>query len=174
MYAESLRLRIYPDSALREQALPVTSIDGFLEVLTHEMVGVMYKYQGIGLAAPQVGFLQRLVVMDVGDGLLALANPEIVQKEGNDRLEEGCLSLPDIHVEIDRGSGITVIGITPEGNEVRRDLEGLVARVMQHEIDHLDGQLIIDRASPVKKVLLKKQLKELSNQDHRQTKGFQQ
>lgn len=162
MNKESLRLRIYPDSALRERAQPVTMIDGFMEMLVREMSSFMYRYQGIGLAAPQVGFLQRVVIMDVGDGLMALANPVILHQEGADSLEEGCLSLPDIAVEIDRSLQITVNGVTPEGKEVRRDLDGLSARVMQHEIDHLDGRLIIDHASPVKKVLLKKQLKRLS------------
>ncbi len=164
MNKESLRLRIYPDSALRERAQPVTMFDGFLEVLVQEMSDLMYRYQGIGLAASQVGFLQQLVVLDIGEGLLALANPIIIQREGTDQLEEGCLSLPDILVNIDRNFAVTVKGLNPDGEEVHRDLEGLEARVMQHEIDHLNGRLIIDHASPVKKVLLKKQLKELAQQ----------
>ncbi|HKJ69894.1 MAG TPA: peptide deformylase [bacterium] len=164
MNKESLRLRIYPDSALRERAQPVTRIDGFLEVLVQEMSDLMYRNQGIGLAAPQVGFLQRLVIMDVGNGLLAMANPEMLHREGSDNLEEGCLSLPDVLVDIDRDFAVTVKGLRPDGEEVRRDLDGLAARVMQHEIDHLDGRLIIDYATPVKKVLLKKQLKALAQQ----------
>lgn len=164
MSSESLRLRIYPDSILRDRAQPVTVIDNFLEVVVREMAELMYRHQGIGLAAPQVGFLQRLVIMDVGDGLLALANPEIIRWEGRDRLEEGCLSLPQVLVDIDRSIRITVTGITPAGAPIRHDLKGLAARMMQHEIDHLDGRLTIDYASPVKKVLLKKQLKELTKQ----------
>lgn len=161
---ESLQLRIYPDNALREHSQPVTIIDNFLEQVVLEMAELMYRNQGVGLAAPQVGILQRLVVMDIGDGLLAVANPEIIRREGEERSEEGCLSLPQVLVDIDRSTQITVTGITPSGNEIRRDLEGLAARVMQHEIDHLDGRLIIDYASPVKRVLLKKQLKELAEQ----------
>ena len=162
MRSDSLRLRIYPDSALRDCAQPVTEIDSFLQVTVREMADLMYRNKGIGLAAPQVGLQRRLVIMDVGDGLLVLVNPEIILREGRDRLEEGCLSLPQVLVDIDRSGQITVTGITPAGKAIRRDLEGLAARVMQHEIDHLDGRLIIDYVSPVKKVLLKKQLKELA------------
>jgi peptide deformylase len=119
-------------------------IDSEIRELINEMKYIMYKNSGIGLAAPQVGILKRIFIADVGDGLFALANPVIVDTEGQDKLLEGCLSLPDIGVDVSRNQAITVTGIVPEGEELKMDLSGLLARVVQHEIDHLNGVLIID------------------------------
>jgi peptide deformylase len=158
------QLKLYPDSVLRKKSLPINDVDGAVRDLMDGMAEIMYTYNGIGLAAPQVGMLQRIIIADIGEGLITLANPEILQKEGKDRLEEGCLSLPDIQVNIARSQSIFVSGINPEGKEVQHELSGLMARVIQHEIDHLNGVLIIDYASPSEKILLRRQLKELQKQ----------
>ncbi|HEX9655136.1 MAG TPA: peptide deformylase [bacterium] len=155
------QLRLYPDSVLRRKCLPVNDVDGAVRELINGMAEIMYTYNGIGLAAPQVGVLQRIIIGDIGEGLVALANPEIVEKNGDDRLLEGCLSLPDIHVNVARGQSIFVRGISPDGREVNQEFAGLMARIIQHEIDHLNGILIIDYASPTEKIVLNSKLKEL-------------
>lgn len=159
------RLKLYPDAVLRKKSLPLDDVNGAVRDLMAGMAEIMYTYNGIGLAAPQVGMLQRIIIADVGEGLLTLANPEILQKEGEGRLEEGCLSLPDIQVDIARSQSIFVRGLNPEGKEVQHELSDLMARVIQHEIDHLNGVLIIDYASATEKILLRRQLKELQKQE---------
>lgn len=159
------RLRLYPDAVLRKKSLPLDDVNGAVRDLMAGMAEIMYTYNGIGLAAPQVGMLQRIIIADVGEGLITLANPEILQKEGEGRLEEGCLSLPDIQVDITRSQSIFVRGLNPEGKEVQHELSDLMARVIQHEIDHLNGVLIIDYASTTEKILLRRQLKELQKQE---------
>lgn len=158
------KLRLYPDLALRQKSLPINDVDGAVRDLMDGMAEIMYTYNGIGLAAPQVGMLQRVIIADIGEGLITLANPEILQKAGEDRLEEGCLSLPEIQVNIARSQSIFVRGINPEGKEVQHELSGLTARVIQHEIDHLNGVLIIDYASATEKIFLRRKLKELRKQ----------
>ncbi len=110
------------------------------------MAEIICTHHGIGLAAPQVGVLQRVILADIGNGLITLVNPEIIEGEGEVRLEEGCLSLPDIKVEISRKRSILVRGISPEEKEVKQEWSSLAARIIQHEIDHLNGLLIIDYA----------------------------
>jgi peptide deformylase len=150
------QLKIYPDTVLREKALPVKNLDGDSLDLINSMIQLMYKNQGIGLAAPQVGVLKRIIIADIGEGLLTLINPEIIEKEGQDKLEEGCLSLPGIQIEITRNYTTTVRGVDSQGKEIERELNGLMSRVVQHEIDHLGGALIIDYVSVVEKFLLTK------------------
>jgi len=154
-------LRLYPDSVLREKALPVDDVDGEVSDLIKGMAEIMYSYEGIGLAAPQVGVLKRVIIADIGEGLLSMANPEILQKEDEDRLQEGCLSLPDIQVEIERKKIISVRSISQQGKEIILELYGLMARVIQHEIDHLNGILIIDYTTLMEKFLLQQKLTEL-------------
>ena len=157
----SHNIKLYPDSVLREKALPVDNVDGDISKLIDGMAEIMYSYQGIGLAAPQVGVLKRVIIADIGDGLLSMVNPEILEKGDEDRLEEGCLSLPNIQVEIERKKMISVRGISQEGKEITLELNGLMARVIQHEIDHLNGILIIDYVPLAEKFLLHKKLTEL-------------
>jgi peptide deformylase len=129
------------------------------------MAETMYAAPGIGLAAPQVGECKRLIVLDVkaayGDEaeLIVLINPEIVESEGCVKSEEGCLSLPGFTVSIDRSETVTVKGLDREGNEITIPAEGLLAMALQHEIDHLEGTLLLDRASFLKREFYKKQLK---------------
>ena len=148
----------YGESLLLEKSLPVEKIDEELRRLIDDMVETMYAGEGIGLAAPQVEVLKRIIVVDISSGeqpaeLVVLINPDIVAEEGSVVSEEGCLSFPNITVEIERPQWLKVRGLTPEGKEVEIEAEDLLARALYHEIDHLNGILIINRASPLKRDL---------------------
>jgi len=143
----------HPNPALAEHAREVDpTTDESLRELVVAMAHVMYDAPGIGLAATQVGVLKRVVVYDLdedGKGLIALCNPTIVEASDETELDdEGCLSLPGITVSVDRPCSVTCEAVTLNGTPVRINAEGLHARLLQHEIDHLDGVLIIDRAEP--------------------------
>jgi peptide deformylase len=141
------QIRQYPDVALRMKAKEVTEFDEFLMQLVERMIHLMSDAQGVGLAATQLGILQRIFVFDHEEkGAQAVVNPRIVDPSAEKETdEEGCLSLERVRVPVERSTKITVEGVNPDGEEVRFELEGLAARVVQHEIDHLDGLLIIDR-----------------------------
>ena len=139
-----LHLRLFPDAVLRRTARPVADVDGTVRGLMQRMAEIMYTCQGIGLAAPQLGVLRRVIVADVGEGLLSLANPELLTREGEEQLVEGCLSLPGVAVNVTRETVVVVRGIDAGGRECERVVTGLAARVVQHEIDHLNGVLILD------------------------------
>jgi peptide deformylase len=153
-------IRIYPDPILRKKALPVKNIDGQVKEVADRMAESMYKNKGIGLAAPQIGLLSRIIVVDLGEGLKTLINPEMVEGEGESILEEGCLSLPNIEVPIKRKDKVFIRGWDLDGKEVNLELMGFPGRVYQHEIDHLSGILIINHLSRLKReLLIKKMLK---------------
>ncbi len=158
--SKKIQLTFYPDKVLREKALPVVNLNGDLHDLINTMAILMYENHGIGLAAPQVGVIKRIIMADIGEGLLTLINPEIIEQEGRDKLEEGCLSLPGIQVQIDRNYTTLVRGVDKEGRARELELDGLMSRIIQHEIDHLNGVLIIDHASVAEKFLLKEKLKQ--------------
>jgi peptide deformylase len=146
-------VRQYPDPVLRMRAREVTAFDGALEQLVERMVRVMTDAHGIGLAAPQIGVLQRVLVhhADEDGEPVVLVNARIVERgEGTDSMEEGCLSLgaAEVLVEVERPTRVAVEARAVDGSPLRVEAEGLEARVIQHEIDHLDGILIIDRTSP--------------------------
>jgi peptide deformylase len=144
-----LRLRLYPDAILREVASPVSRFDRRVTDLAAEMVELMLRHEGIGLAAPQVGVLQRLFVADVGNGPVCVVNPQLqLTADEGDEMTEGCLSLPNTRVAIDRSQKIEVRGYEPTGKPLCMTAEGLLARVIQHEVDHLNGVLICDYALP--------------------------
>jgi len=166
--SKKFQLRIYPDMMLRQKALPVENLNSDLHNLLSSMTRLMYENDGIGLAAPQVGVLQRVIIADVGEGLITLINPEIIEKRGQDRFEEGCLKLPGIHVEIRRNYTMLVRGVDLKGKGKELELNGLISRVFQHEIDHLNGVLIIDHAFPVERFLLTKEIKETEQKDSNQ------
>jgi len=152
----------YPNSILRKTAEPVESFDDDLKILLDQMADAMYVKDGVGLAAPQVGISKRIIVVDIGEGLLCLVNPEILAREGEEKvLEEGCLSLPGVRVDVSRPEKITVAGFDEKGGRIEKNVLGLNARVFQHEIDHLNGVLIIDRLNTLQRVLLKSKLKRL-------------
>jgi peptide deformylase len=157
-----LEILIYPDPALREKAEPVEVVDDEVRTLIEEMMDAMYDDDGAGLAATQVGISKRIIVLDAGYGPMSMINPEIVQKgEEMHTMDEGCLSFPGIRIDVSRPTHIVVRGFDDEGRGVEMEAEGLLARVLQHEIDHLDGVLIIDHASTLQRRLLRAKLRKL-------------
>jgi len=157
-------IHTWPSEVLRKKAAPVDKVDDDLRRLIDDMLETMYAAPGIGLAAPQVGVSKQLMVVDLSSGmekdqLVVLANPEIVSSEGEVVSEEGCLSLPELSVKICRAGKVVVRGLDGEGRTVEVRGEGLLARALQHEIDHLDGVLLIDRVNPLRREIAKKKLK---------------
>jgi peptide deformylase len=140
-----LSLRFHPDPVLRDTCHPVERFDSWLSDVLHEMLALMRVHDGIGLAAPQVGITKRLFVAELQGYSVCLVNPVITARNGSDRMAEGCLSLPGIHVDIRRDWQIEARGFDVQGRRRRHRVEGLWARVMQHEIDHLNGVLICDK-----------------------------
>ena len=136
---------------LREETKKVEEVTDELRALIDDMFETMYAAKGIGLAAPQVGRTERITVVDVDGNPLVLVNPEIVLSEGKTREEEGCLSIPDIYGDVDRAQRVVVRALDRDGNPFEVDAEDLLARCMQHEIDHLHGRLFIDHLSLVKR-----------------------
>jgi len=142
----------YPEPILATKALPVRSVDGRIRELVRDMFDTMYDSKGIGLAAPQVGVGKRVIVVDISPveeeiKPFALVNPEIVGKQGQVEGMEGCLSVPGIEGMVCRYESVTVRGKNESGDPVTIETSGLLSRVLQHEIDHLDGILFIDRLS---------------------------
>ena len=133
------------DDALRKRARIVTKFDDRLHTLLDDMAETMIDADGVGLAAPQVGVLKRCVVIDAGDGLIELVNPEIVSMEGSVIGAEGCLSIPGRRCTVDRPEKVTVIAQNRDGESIRLEAEGLLAVAICHEVDHLDGILYIDK-----------------------------
>jgi peptide deformylase len=154
-----------PDPILRKLSTPVERVDDELRRLADDMLETMYDAPGVGLAAIQVGVPRRLFVLDVADedekpAPLVLFNPEIVALGSETRLhEEGCLSIPDFRVEIERPASLTLSYIDRDGNPRELDAEGLLATTIQHEINHLDGKLIIDFLSPLKRDMVVRKFK---------------
>jgi peptide deformylase len=155
-----------PDRRLKQIAAPVKGVSAKIIKLMDDMVETMYAAPGIGLAAPQVNVLQRVIVVDVEtyDGgedhnLLTLANPEIVEKEGEIVWAEGCLSVPEFTEDVVRAEKVVVHALNRDGEKIEITAEGLLAVCLQHEIDHLDGQLFIDHVSRLKRAIILQKLK---------------
>jgi len=151
-------IRILGDPVLRIPAEEVPSFDGEIQALAKDMLETMYRASGIGLAGPQVGVSRRVIVLDLGEaeeddaGPVALVNPRVVESgKEKDRAPEGCLSIPGMEEVVERPSSVRVEGFTPQGEAVSIEATGLFSRALQHEIDHLDGVLFIDRLSPLKR-----------------------
>lgn len=140
------RLRLFPDSALRLRAYEVTEFGADLEALVTSMVATLSAYDGVGLAANQVGVLRRVVLVRHENAAYALINPRFNASEETYVEEENCLSLPGVPVLVERHFAVEVQALDPKGEEIALSLEGYAARVVQHELDHLDGVLIVDRA----------------------------
>lgn len=152
-----LEIRTFGDPVLREKCAPVEAIDDDLRQLAEDMQETMYEADGIGLAAPQVGVPVRLFVYDVRDPDIApgvLVNPDIVESSGKSKDEEGCLSIPGLSEIVERKASILVRGLGLDGEPVEIRAEGLLSRCLQHEADHLDGVLFLDRVSPLKRKML--------------------
>ena len=137
------------DIVLKEQASPVAKIDRKIKQLLDDMVQTMYDAEGVGLAAPQVGVSIRVIVIDTGEGLIELINPVITAAEGCELGTEGCLSVPGVYGEVERAANVTVEGFNRMGKTVHISGKGLLARALQHEIDHLEGVLFIEKADTV-------------------------
>jgi peptide deformylase len=155
----------YPDKVLKQKTAAVENIDGALQTVFDNMATTMYQAPGVGLAAPQVGISQSFIVYDIapkedGHDLHVLVNPRIVSKEGEILSEnEGCLSVPDFRADVKRAERILVEGVDRDGNPLRFEADGLLAIVIQHELDHLDGTLFIDRISALKRQMYKRRVK---------------
>ncbi|RJQ52362.1 MAG: peptide deformylase [Nitrospiraceae bacterium] len=151
----------YPEKILKEKTVPVKNIDGGLQKLIDDMIDTMYDSLGVGLAANQVGVSKQLAVIDVSvrdekSPLIVLVNPEIVYSEGEVEAEEGCLSIPDYTTVLKRAVKVCVKGLDREGKPVEIEAEGFLARALQHEIDHLNGILFVDRMGRIKREFFKK------------------
>ena len=173
-----LEIELLGSDVLRRPAEEVEEFDQELRTLVRDMFETMYRAEGVGLAAPQVGISKRVLVLDVataeerergespGPGPLALVNPAVVESsQTTDRAPEGCLSIPGVSEVVTRPRAVVVEGRNPEGEEVRLEVEGFTARALQHEIDHLDGVLFIDHLSPLKRRMLVKKWKKLQEKE---------
>lgn len=140
-----LEIRLYPDPVLREPAAAADRVDDAMRKLVADMEETMRAAPGVGLAAPQVGVQRRVLVYDIGEGLQVLVNPEILDRSGEVVDEEGCLSIPGLAYPVARAEHIRVRGLDGDGESIEREAAELEARVIQHEIDHLDGVLFLDR-----------------------------
>ena len=162
-----MQLRLYPDPELLKTTSPVTAFGPELAARVAEMFTIMYEEKGVGLAGPQVGWPARVLVLNPSGQRrdeaqsLAVINPRILKRWGRQRSEEGCLSFPEIFVEVERSAGIRLAWQDPSGQAHEQDFTEFPARILQHEIDHLDGVLLVHRMSPVDKIRWRRELDEL-------------
>jgi peptide deformylase len=157
----------YGAPELRAVSKPVNAFDAELEKLSKNMIETMYGAPGIGLAAPQVGVNIRLVTIDLSGGedpnqLIVICNPEIISSEGEQKIDEGCLSVPDFTDTVARPQKVSIRGVNLKGEEIKHEGDGLLARCFSHEIDHLNGILFVDRLSPLKRTLIRNRIKKLA------------
>jgi peptide deformylase len=155
------KILTYPDPELKKKAAPVTVIDDALRELVQDMAETMYDAPGVGLAAPQIGVHQRVIVIDIASedeapNLIVAINPTIVQADGESYEEEGCLSVPKYAANVRRHARIVANYLNLKGDEMNCKAEGLLAVAFQHEIDHLDGILFVDHISPLKREIFKR------------------
>ncbi|RKQ63910.1 peptide deformylase [Thermovibrio guaymasensis] len=161
-------IRIYPDEVLKKEAQRVEDFNSELRELVGDMFDTMYKKGGVGLAANQVGVLKRVFIVDLNSGKegqgkekLVFINPEIIHSEGKDVAQEGCLSLPGLWKKVKRAKRVVIKAQDLEGREFQMEAEGLLARALQHELDHLNGMVFIDRLSPLQRRLALEKYKKL-------------
>lgn len=159
-----LEIKKYPESVLKQKASAVSAFDQSLQTLIDDMIETMYAAPGVGLAATQVGETKSLAVIDISSRedkfpLLVLINPVIISREGEVEFEEGCLSLPDYTATVKRAEKVAVRAMDREGKKFEIEGTGLLAIALQHEVDHLEGLLLIDRISPIKREFFKKRHK---------------
>ncbi|RKG53392.1 peptide deformylase [Corallococcus sp. AB011P] len=157
---------IWPDPILKQKAKPVAKVDDKVRALIKDMFETMYAAEGVGLAAPQVGILQRIIVLDTrpqqpDSKPLAMINPEFVLLEGETTYTEGCLSIPGEAEDVDRAAFATVRYLDEEGQEQTLRCDGLLAIAVQHEADHLDGTVFVDHVSTLKREFIRKRMKKL-------------
>jgi len=165
-----LEILHYPDPRLRNEALPVEEVDLEIKTLVSDMFETMYDAPGIGLASIQVNVPKRVIVVDVSeehDQPLCFINPEIISKDGEEEMDEGCLSVPGYYETVQRAEKIRVKALNEKGEEFEMDADGLLAVCIQHEIDHLDGKLFVDYISPLKRNRIRKKLEKDSKKSGR-------
>jgi peptide deformylase len=160
---------IWPDPLLKQKARPVAKVDDKVRALVKDMFETMYAAEGVGLAAPQVGVLQRVIVLDTspsqeGAKPVAMINPEIIGMEGETTFAEGCLSIPGESEEVDRAARVTVKFLDVDGQEQSLACDALLAIAVQHEVDHLDGIVYVDHISTLKRELIRKRMKRLKSE----------
>lgn len=138
------------DEILRKKSKEVEAVDDKIREILDDMIETMHKYNGVGLAGPQIGILKRLVVIDLYDekGPIKLVNPKIIKQDGKQEVEEGCLSFPNQYAKIIRPAKVTIEALNENGKKVKIKAEGLLAQAISHEIDHLDGVLFVDKIIP--------------------------
>ena len=161
-----LEIKKYPEKVLKEKTAPVVDINSSIQRLIDDMIETMYAAKGVGLAANQVGVSKRLCVIDISMAvektpLIVLINPEIVERKGSVEDEEGCLSIHEYRAKVKRAEEVLVKGLDRKGKPIEIAGGDLLARALQHEIDHLDGLLFIDRLSPIKREFFKKRYKKI-------------
>jgi len=159
-----LELKYYPDRVLRKRCRPIKEVNDEVAEQAREMLELMYQSEGIGLAGPQVGWARQIVTLDVEGQKLGgriFVNPLIVRREGGIEQEEGCLSLPGVRVKLSRAEKVVVVAYTLGGERLEFEAEGLASCVWQHELDHLNGVLIIDRVPATSLMTIRDQLKRL-------------
>jgi peptide deformylase len=157
----------FPDERLRKKAVPVDVFDESLTRLVEDMLATMYAAPGIGLAATQVNVQQQVIVIDISEeknSPLVLINPEIVTRTGQEEMEEGCLSVPGVFEKVQRAECVRIRTTDVGGSVTEFDADGLLAVCIQHEIDHLEGRLFVDRLSPLKRQLVRKRIKKEQRQ----------
>ncbi|MCF4150409.1 peptide deformylase [Dethiosulfovibrio sp. F2B] len=158
-------IRIYPDPVLREPTREIERFDDDFRSFLKEMESLMYEYDGVGLAAPQVGESLKVAVIAYEGKLYVLVNPRIVDYDGRQMDQEGCLSFPGIFEDVARPASVVVEAQDENGEPYSVEAEGFLARAMCHEIDHLNGKLMIDHLSPMKREMVKKKLKKRKKED---------
>jgi len=162
-----LKVLHFPDPRLRNTAQPVEQVDSAVRTLVDDMFETMYAAPGIGLAATQVDVAKQVIVIDISehqDAPLCLINPEIVSREGVERMEEGCLSVPGIYEPVERSKDITVRALDRDGEPFELQTDGLLAVCIQHEMDHLEGKLFVDYLSEMKKQRIRKKIEKMHRQ----------
>jgi peptide deformylase len=152
------RILHYGEEPLREESQPVAEINDEIRKLVEDMFETMYSSNGVGLAAPQVGKNLRLCIIDIGEDPQVFINPEIIKKGGKEVCDEGCLSFPGLSEKVERAARVVVRATDLDGSEYELQAEGLLARAVQHELDHLDGVLFIDRISKARRLQIKHEL----------------
>ena len=157
---------IWPDPILKKKASPVSQVDDSIRSLVNDMFETMYAADGVGLAAPQIGVLKQVIVLDTTPRQpeskpVAMINPQIIAMEGTTRYSEGCLSVPGEAEEVERAARVTAKFLDVSGREQTIEAEGLLAVAIQHETDHLHGTMFVDYLSPLKRELIRKRMKRL-------------
>jgi len=159
------KIKVFGDPVLRKKAKMITQVNAECREILNTMAKAMYMDSGIGLAAPQLGISAQLIVIDIGDGLYKLVNPKIIKRQGNQVLQEGCLSLPGVSVKVKRARQVWVEALDENNRAVKLMAQDLFACVLQHEIDHLRGKLILDYASLLQKLRIKRKLAALKRSE---------